>query len=71
MGNNTSVSLGNYFEEFVESSITKGRYKNASEVISAGLRLFEDEEDKAIVLKNAIKEGFDSGIAKTLTLSSI
>lgn len=71
MGNNTSVSLGNYFEEFVESSITKGRYKNASEVISAGLRLLEDEEDKAIVLKNAIKEGFDSGIAKNLTLSSI
>ena len=64
MGNNTSVSLGNYFEEFVENSIAKGRYKNASEVIRAGLRLLEEEEDKAIVLKKAIKEGLDSGVAK-------
>ncbi|MES2447138.1 MAG: type II toxin-antitoxin system ParD family antitoxin [Bacteroidota bacterium] len=63
MGNNTSVSLGNYFEEFVENSIAKGRFKNASEMIRAGLRLLEEEEDKAIALKKAIKEGLDSGIA--------
>ncbi|RZJ77657.1 MAG: type II toxin-antitoxin system ParD family antitoxin [Flavobacterium sp.] len=64
MGNNTSVSLGNYFEEFVENSIAKGRFKNASEMIRAGLRLLEEEEDKAIALKKAIKEGLDSGIAE-------
>jgi antitoxin ParD1/3/4 len=40
-----------------------GRYKNASEVIRAGLRLLEEEENKAIALKNAIQEGIDSGIA--------
>ncbi|HBL32636.1 MAG TPA: type II toxin-antitoxin system ParD family antitoxin, partial [Porphyromonadaceae bacterium] len=34
---NTSVSLGNYFEEFVQNRIAEGRYKNASEVIRAGL----------------------------------
>ena len=62
MGNNTSVSLGNYFEEFVENSIAKGRFKNASEMIRAGLRLLEEEEDKAAALKKAIKEGLDSGI---------
>ncbi|RZL34520.1 MAG: type II toxin-antitoxin system ParD family antitoxin [Pedobacter sp.] len=64
MGNNTSVSLGNYFEEFVENSIAKGRFKNASEMIRAGLRLLEEEEDKALTLKKAIKEGLDSGIAQ-------
>lgn len=64
MGRNTSVSLGNYFEDFVENRITKGRYKNASEVIRAGLRLLEEEENRVANLRNAIQEGIDSGIAK-------
>lgn len=64
MGRNTSVSLGDYFEDFVENRISEGRYKNASEVIRAGLRLLEEEENKVRVLKNAIKEGIDSGRAK-------
>lgn len=54
---NTSVSLGNYFDQFVESSISNGRFKNVSEVIRAGLRLLEEEETKVIALKNAIQEG--------------
>ena len=57
------MSLGNYFEDFVESNISEGRYKNASEVIRAGLRLLEEEESKIKVLKNAVQEGIDSGIA--------
>jgi len=63
MGRNTSVSLGNYFESFVDSSVSEGRFKNASEVIRAGLRLLEEEENKVIALKNAINEGIESGIA--------
>jgi antitoxin ParD1/3/4 len=63
MNKNTSVSLGEYFESFVRNSISKGRYKNASEVIRAGLRLLEEEESKVIALKTAIKEGIESGIA--------
>lgn len=64
MGRNTSVSLGNYFESFVDKSVSEGRFKNASEVIRAGLRLLESEENKIIILKNAIKEGIESGIAE-------
>ena len=64
MGRNTSVSLGNYFEDFVDNKISKGRYKNASEVIRAGLRLLEEEESKIIVLKKAIQEGIESGMVK-------
>jgi antitoxin ParD1/3/4 len=64
MGRNTSVSLGNYFEDFVDNRVSEGRYKNASEVIRAGLRLLEQEEDKVKALKNAIEEGMNSGIAK-------
>lgn len=62
MGRNTSISLGNYFESFVQSQINEGRYKNASEVIRAGLRLLEERENKVQALKNAIQEGIDSGI---------
>jgi antitoxin ParD1/3/4 len=65
MGRNTSVSLGEYFEDFVENRISEGRYKNASEVIRAGLRLLEVEENRVSALKSAIQEGKDSGIAKS------
>lgn len=64
MGRNTSVSLGDYFETFVDKSVIEGRFKNASEVIRAGLRLLEEEEDKLLVLRKAIKDGIDSGVAK-------
>jgi antitoxin ParD1/3/4 len=60
---NTSISLGSYFDEFVSSQVSAGRYKNVSEVVRAGLRLLEDEESKTIALRNAIQEGIDSGIA--------
>lgn len=63
MRKNTSVALGNYFEGFVESKITQGRYKNASEVIRAGLRLLEEEENYTQALMSAIQEGRDSGTA--------
>ena len=63
MKKNTSVALGNYFESFVENKISQGRYKNASEVIRAGLRLLEVEESYIVTLKSAIQEGLDSGTA--------
>ncbi|MCK4921049.1 MAG: type II toxin-antitoxin system ParD family antitoxin [Bacteroidales bacterium] len=63
MSKNTSISLGNYFDKFIQSRLNVGRYKNASEVIRAGLRLLEEEENKMIALRNAIQEGIESGIA--------
>ena len=64
MGRNTSISLGDHFETFVDNRISTGRFRNASEVIRAGLRLLEEEESKIIALKSAIKEGISSGLAK-------
>jgi len=64
MGRNTSVSLGNYFESFVDNTVSEGRFKNASEVIRAGLRLLEEEENKIVVLKKAISEGVESGFVE-------
>ncbi len=62
MSKNTSISLGNYFDDFVKHSVEYGRYKNVSEVVRAGLRLLEEEESKVVALKKAIQEGIDSGI---------
>ncbi|MDD5152204.1 MAG: type II toxin-antitoxin system ParD family antitoxin [Flavobacterium sp.] len=64
MGRNTSVSLGDYFENFVDGRISEGRFKNASEVIRAGLRMLEEEENKITALKKAINDGIESGIAE-------
>ncbi len=60
MNKNTSITLGSHFDTFVKSSISRGRHKNASEVVRAGLRLLEEDESKIIALKYAIKEGLNS-----------
>jgi antitoxin ParD1/3/4 len=64
MNKNTSISLGNHFDQFIQNRIKEGRFKNVSEVIRAGLRLLEEEESKLVALRNAIQEGIDSGIAQ-------
>lgn len=61
---NTSISLGNYFDQFVSSQVSAGRYKNVSEVIRAGLRLLEDEESKVVALRAAIQKGLDSPLVE-------
>ena len=58
--NNTSISLGSHFDEFIKSQGSAGRYKNVSEVIRAGLRILEDEESKSQALKAAMHKGLDS-----------
>jgi antitoxin ParD1/3/4 len=63
MDRNTSISIGNYFDSFIKSRISTGRYKNASEVVRAGLRLLEEEENKIMALRKAIQEGIESGIS--------
>lgn len=70
MSRNTSISIGNYFDNFIQNRISAGRFKNASEVVRAGLRLLEEEENRIIELREAIKEGIESGIAYDFTPES-
>ena len=71
MNRNTSISIGDYFDNFIQSSISAGRYKNASEVVRAGLRLLEEEENKMMALRKAIQEGIEAELLMISNLSHI
>ncbi|RYD66979.1 MAG: type II toxin-antitoxin system ParD family antitoxin [Sphingomonadales bacterium] len=58
---NTSVALGDHFTAFAAQQVASGRYGSMSEVIRAGLRLLEDEEQRFAELRTAIEEGLASG----------
>jgi antitoxin ParD1/3/4 len=64
MGKNTSISFGDYFENFINSEIKSGRYGSVSEVIRTALRLLESEERKLNELRNALIAGEQSGFVE-------
>lgn len=63
MAKNTSISLGEHFDDFIANQIESGRYGSASEVVRAGLRMLEDTESKLSTLRRLLAEGEQSGLA--------
>ncbi|WP_282019006.1 type II toxin-antitoxin system ParD family antitoxin [Salegentibacter mishustinae] len=61
MGKNTLISLGDYFEDFINEEVKSGRYNSAEEVIQSALRLLEREERKELELIKALEIGEESG----------
>jgi antitoxin ParD1/3/4 len=61
---NTSVALGDHFNNFITAQIERGRYGSASEVMRAGLRLLEEREFRLDALRDALVAGENSGEAK-------
>jgi len=64
MAKNTSITLGDHFDEFITKQLELGRFSSASEVVRAGLRLLEDTETKLETLRNLLDEGEASGTAE-------
>lgn len=64
MAKNTSILLGDYFDNFISQQIKSGRFSSASEVVRAALRMFEYEEHKRAELVNELKKGENSGFAE-------
>ena len=64
MARNTSILLGEHFEDFISAEISSGRYNSASEVIRTALRLLETEELKKKDLNKALAQGEKSGFEK-------
>lgn len=64
MAKNTSILLGDYFDNFINGQVKAGKFASASEVIRAALRMFEYEETKKAELINELKKGEKSGFVK-------
>ncbi len=62
MAKNTSILLGDHFENFISDEISSGRFSSASEVVRTALRLLEIEEQKLKKFKEEIEIGEKSGM---------
>ena len=63
MPKNTSVTLGEHFEVFINDKVSGGQYASASEVIRAGLRMLEEHDTKVAAVRQALIDGEQSGRA--------
>jgi len=64
MAKNTSILIGDYFNNFINKLIKSGKYSSASEVVRAALRMFEHEEIKKTELIKELRKGERSGFIK-------
>ena len=64
MAKNTSILLGDYFDNFINSHVKSGRFSSASEVVRTALRLYEQEEKQKNELIGELKLGEKSGFVK-------
>jgi antitoxin ParD1/3/4 len=57
-----NINLTDRFDSFVAAEIDAGRYRNASEVLRAGLRLLEqksqEEQEQLKLLRSLARQGF-------------
>lgn len=57
----TSVALGSHFEAFIREQVQSGRFNNLSEVVRAGLRLLEQQEQRNQLELEALRAEIAAG----------
>lgn len=66
MARNTSILLGDYFENFINEQVASGKYNSVSEVVRAALRNFEQEENKAKAIICELEKGEKSKMIENI-----
>ena len=68
-----TLSLGEHWNQFIETTVSEGRYASASEMVRDGLRLLEEREanSKLAALRAALIDGEESGDAGVLDMEEI
>ena len=56
-----NVSIGERWENFVDSALKAGRYGSASEIVREGLRLVEEREAKLQALRDTLNASIARG----------
>ena len=70
MSNNTSILLGDYYDDFIKSQVKTGKFSSASEVVRTALRLLEEVEVKKAELVSELIKGEQSGFVKDFNRKS-
>lgn len=70
MSKNTSILLGDYFNNFINEQVKSGKYSSVSEVVRTALRMLEYEEFKKSELVKELKKGENSGFVKDFDRNS-
>jgi antitoxin ParD1/3/4 len=68
---NTSITLGEHFDQYIAEQLASGRYRTASELIRESLRLHEERDAKIAAMRAAIEEGVASGIYKNFSFEEL
>ncbi|MEK6450709.1 MULTISPECIES: type II toxin-antitoxin system ParD family antitoxin [Myroides] len=61
MEKSTQIILGDYFDNFINVQIQRGKYSSVNEVVKAAMELFEQTESKRELLDTALEKGIQSG----------
>ena len=64
MPRNTSITLGEHFDAFVNEKIAEGRFQSVSEAVRAGLRRLEEDELKLEALRAKLAAGEGSALVE-------
>jgi antitoxin ParD1/3/4 len=68
---NTSIALGEHFDQYIAEQLASGRYRTVSELIRESLRMHQERELKISVMRAAIRDGVASGIDESFSFEGL